>query len=181
MKKIVILLITILFTSGFAFSIDLFLEVKGKYFLPSEDAFQDIYGSGIKYGGEINIGVLKNLYIWFGGDYFSKNGELTFTGEETTIKITPIGGGLKYMFEMRGFKPYLGLGILYNQYSESNVIGDVNEGGMGFIGKLGVNLIVAKGLLMDFFIDYSYCKMTPADFTINIGGIAAGIGLGYKF
>ena len=40
---------------------------------------------------------------------------------------------------------------------------------------------VIKGLFFDIFGEYSYCKMTPADFTINIGGMTAGVGVGYEF
>jgi len=35
--------------------------------------------------------------------------------------------------------------------------------------------------LIDLYLSYSYCKIKPADFEINIGGIEAGIGIGYKF
>ncbi len=30
-------------------------------------------------------------------------------------------------------------------------------------------------------IIYSYCRMKPADYRINIGGLEAGIGIGYEF
>lgn len=48
----------------------------------------------------------KNLYIWIGGDYFSKKAKLTFTGEETTLKIIQIRGRLKYIFELGVFNVY---------------------------------------------------------------------------
>ena len=63
-----------------------------------EKAFRDIYGEGIMYGGEVNIRVWKALEVWFGASYFYKKGELTFTKEETKLKIVPIGAGIKYSF-----------------------------------------------------------------------------------
>jgi hypothetical protein len=40
---------------------------------------------------------------------------------------------------------------------------------------------VTGGLIIDLHISYSYCKMKPADYRINIGGFEAGIGIGYEF
>jgi hypothetical protein len=31
------------------------------------------------------------------------------------------------------------------------------------------------------YSNYSYCKMTPADFEIDVGGLEMGIGLVYEF
>lgn len=181
MKKLITFFIFFVFLTGISNAAKFTIEIKGSYFSPTEAAFQDIYGAGITYGGEVSIGLWKNLQFWLGGNYYSGDGELTYTGEETNLQIIPIGGGLKYEFSKGTLRFYGGIGINYYQYKESNVIGDVNEGGIGFVGKIGVNLNVTRNLFFDLFIDYSYCKMTPADITINIGGIAAGIGLGYVF
>ena len=69
----------------------------------------------------------------------------------------------------------------YYQYKETNPIGDVSEGGLDFVGKIGSYVTIFGGLLLDFYVDYSYCKINPADFEINVGGIAAGVGVGYRF
>jgi hypothetical protein len=69
----------------------------------------------------------------------------------------------------------------YYQYKETNPIGDVSEGGLGFVGKIGSYITIIEKLVLDFYVDYSYCKMKPADLEINVGGIVAGIGVGYRF
>ena len=79
------------------------------------------------------------------------------------------------------FRLYIGGGINYYQYKESNPIGDASENGLGYIGKLGGFLSVTQSLVFDVFVNYSYCKIQPADFEINIGGLEAGIGLGVEF
>ncbi|MCJ7651991.1 MAG: hypothetical protein MUP85_25610 [Candidatus Lokiarchaeota archaeon] len=181
MKKTFNIIASMFLFSGIVHATTFSIELKGSYFSPSEKAFQDIYGGGITYGGEVAIGLWKNLQFWLGGNYYSGNGGLTYTGEATSLKILPIGGGLKYELSSGILGFYGGVGVNYYQYKESSVIGNVNEGKIGFIGKLGLSLNVTKGLFIDLFVNYSYCEMTPADFTINIGGFDVGGGLGYKF
>jgi len=182
MKKTIIVLITAIFLSGLANASEFIFEIKGHYFNPSEKAFKDIYGGGLMYGGEATIAIWRNIELWFGGSYFSKKGELTFTKEETKIKIVPIGAGVKYLFPvLEIIDGYGGMGINYYSYKEENPIGEVSKDGIGILVKTGALVKVIKGLIIDVYINYSYCKMKPADFDINIGGIEAGMGIGYEF
>ena len=180
-KKIIVLIALVCFMSGLANAADVIIEFKGSYFSPSESFFKDIYGGGIMYGAEVSFSVWKQLDVWLGGSYFTKKGELTFTKEETKLDIMPIGGGLKYRLTTGVFNLYAGAGLNYYQYKESNPLGDVSKGGLGYIGKIGSYVNVAGGFLIDLYVNYSYCKLKPADFEINIGGIEAGVGIGYKF
>lgn len=180
MKKAFILLATLISLSGWAIAGDGVIELKGSYFTPSDKDFKDIYGSGLMYGTELTFGVWKNLDIWIGISYFSKSGQLTLTEEETSFKMTPISGGVKYRLSTGTVKFYGGLGLSYFTSKESNVIGDVTKNGLGYIVKVGSYVKVISRLVIDLYIDYSYCKIKPPDFGVNIGGIAAGIGLGYE-
>lgn len=181
MKKLIIIIVSVILLSGLANAADFIVELKIHYLHPSEEAFRDIYGGGMMYGGEISIGVWKGLDVWLGGSYFSKKGELTFTKEETKLEIYPLGGGLKYRLTTGVFNLYAGAGLNYYQYKESNPLGDVSKGGLGYIGKIGSYVKVTGGLLVDLYVNYSYCKIKPEDFEINIGGIEAGVGIGYSF
>lgn len=181
MKKLRILLIFIVFFTGASHASKFLIEIKGSYFSPTEKAFQDIYGGGMTFGGEVSIGIWKKLQFWLGGNYYSGAGELTYTGEKTSLQIIPIGGGLKYEFSTGTLRFYGGIGVNLYNYRETNILGEAKESSLGYIGKIGVYIQLTKGLLIDIYSEYTYCKMTPADFTINIGGITAGLGLGYKF
>ena len=181
MKRIIGILVIIIFLSGLSHAGEIMVELKGHYLHPSEEAFRDIYGGGMMCGGEISIALSRGFEVWLGGSYFSKNGELTFTKEETKLEIYPIGGGLKYRLTTGAFNLYVGAGLNYYQYKESNPLGDVSKGGLGYIGKIGSYVKVTGGLLVDLYVNYSYCKIKPADFEINIGGIEAGVGIGYEF
>ena len=181
MKRTLLIIAVIITLSGFATAGDFMVELKAHYFSPSEEAFQDIYGGGIAYGAEASLGVWEELEVWFGGSYFSRKGELTFTKEETTLEIIPLGAGAKYRIISGSFSFYIGLGLNYYQYKEKNPIGDVSEGVLGYIGKAGSYVKVTDRLLIDLYMNYSYCKIKPADFDINIGGIEAGVGIGFRF
>lgn len=181
MRKFIIIIVTLVSLSGLANAADFIVELKAHYLSPSEEAFKDIYGGGMMYGGEVSIGVWRGVEVWFGGSYFSKKGKLTFTKEETKLEIYPLGGGLKYRLTTGIMNFYAGAGLNYYQYKESNPLGHVSKGGLGYVGKVGSYVKVTGRLLMDLYVTYSYCKIKPADFKINIGGIEGGFGIGYIF
>lgn len=174
-----------------AFLVLSFLPLHGKainvgfgasYFYPLfESQFAEIYGGGLKYGGIIEVDIWKNIGLCAGGSYFSKKGELTFTKEET--KLTLIGFDVcpVYKFTSGKWQVYAAIGLRYFLFQESNVLGEVNKGGLGLMGKIGVFVNVLKGLTVEFFLDMASCSMEPADFKINIGGIDSGIRFGYQF
>ena len=85
MRKFIIIIFSVVLLSGAANASDVIVELRAHYLHPSEEAFRDIYGGGMMYGGEVSIGVWRGLDVWFGGSYFSKKGELTFTKEETKL------------------------------------------------------------------------------------------------
>jgi hypothetical protein len=180
MKKIALIGFVVLIASTSAFSF-IVLEAKGIYFSPSDRTFRDIYGAGWMAGGEIGIRIFKGLEVWGEGTYITKKGQLTLTREETTLSIQPVGGGLRYRFTSGKISGYAGAGVDYFQYKESNPIGDVSKKSIGYVGRVGVFFRIVPGLLLDLNLGYSYCKMNPADFEIDIGGIAAGAGLAIEF
>jgi hypothetical protein len=73
-KKLIIIIVSVVLLSGLANAADFIVELKAHYLHPSEEAFRDIYGGGMMYGGKISIGVWRGLDVWFGGSYFSKRG-----------------------------------------------------------------------------------------------------------
>jgi hypothetical protein len=182
MKKILGITAATIFLCGLANAADIMVELKGHYFMPSEEAFRDVYGGGINFGAEVSVEIGRRLAVWLGGSYFSRKGELTFTKEETELKIMAFGGGIKYIFPAgAGIDIYGAGGVNYCSYDEENVLGEVSKGGLGIVLKAGGLIKIINGIFLDAYINYSYCKMKPADIKINIGGFGAGIGLGYKF
>jgi hypothetical protein len=180
MKKWAVILLFLLLLSGSAIAADVTFKLKGSYFHPYDTAFKDIYGGGVMYGVEASTEISQHLEMWIDGGYFSKKGELSLTKEETKLRIIPVGGGLRYSLSLGSIHAYAGIGINYWIYNETNRIGDVNWGKLGGIINMGSFIKIRGNWIMDFFVSYSYCEMQPADFKINIGGIEAGIRLGYS-
>ncbi|NIM91926.1 MAG: hypothetical protein GTO17_13385 [Candidatus Aminicenantes bacterium] len=182
MKRIIRIIAATIFLCGLANAAGILVELKGHYFMPSEEAFRDVYGGGIEIGAEASVEIGRGLAVWLGGSYFSRKGELTFTKEETELRIMAFGGGIKYIFPAgAGIDIYGAAGVNYCSYDEENVLGEVSKGGVGVVMKAGGLVKIINGIFLDIYTSYSYCKMKPADFKINIGGFGAGVGLGYRF
>lgn len=184
MKKKILLLfagaVTCLFLTNIA-AYGTHVEIKMLSFQPTEDAFKNIYGGGLCYGGEVDINVYKGLTVWIGAEHFSKTGKTTFTNEETDIRITPFYGGLKYIFPGQRILPYLGAGVGYFQYKETNPIGTVKEGKIGFRAQAGLLLRMFGSWFVDFQLGYDMCKIKPQELEVEIGGLKAGLGLALSF
>lgn len=181
MRKTALHLLLLLLLSSPAQAKEVFFKLTGAYFLPAEQAFKDVYGSGLSWGGEAVIYVWKNVGLWLGGSYFGKKGRLTFTQEETNVRVLPLGAGIKLKTSSENPGLYSGLGLRYNSFKESNPIGDASKAGLGVVIMIGGVIRILKQVALDLSVEYSYCKMKPADFTINIGGLSVGLGLGYEF
>ena len=171
----------LLLVSGSGGAATVRLELKASYFRPTEQAFLDIYGGGPRYGGEVDIGLWKGFDVWLGGNYFSKEGELTFTKEKTELQIIPVGAGLKYRWTKGIIRFYTAAGLSSFQYKESNPIGDFSRSRMGLTAEMGSYVKIAGGLLIDVYLNYSVSYIETADFKVNIGGLGAGLGLAYEF
>ncbi len=174
------LMICLLGIGTLSYSISWSFKAKATSFRPSDEYFREIYGNGICYGGELDVGLTRNIFLWAGVDYKSKKGKMTLTQEETKIRILPISAGAGYQFHLGAVNPYLGAGIGYFDYKEESPLGAVKKGNMGFVGQGGVLLVVGP-LLIDFQAGYSYCKVKPAEVDADLGGLCLGVGLGFEF
>lgn len=181
MKKYLVFL-CILFISGSALASDYRMELKMSYFNPSKKVFKDIYGSGSMYGikAERNR-IYKKFGITVEAGYFEKRGKLTFTQEDTTVKIAFLGPGIIYQHTKGRFDLYGGAGFRYYYFEERNPIGHVSQGKWGYFISLGSYIHITKKFWADLSVSYSGCQVKPADLEVEIGGLEAGIGLAYEF
>ena len=157
------------------------LEAIGYYFQPTESAFKDLYGGGMSFGGEFSATIWKSIGMWVGTDVFSNNGECTFTKDKIELQIIPFHGGLKFQLPNPRIKPYAGIGIGYFKYKESTPFSKVDKGDIGYLGQIGCLFKVVGGLFFDIKGSYSYCSAKPQDIRANLGGLKAGLGLGFEF
>jgi len=182
MKKAIVFVVTVMILASASIAQRGTIEASFSYFFPVfEKAFQDIYGGGSSYGGDLTLNVWNNFGIWFGASSFSGTGELTFTQEETQLSLISLVLGGNYTFFTTPVNFYAGLGARFVLYKESNVLGEVNDSGFGVEAKVGLYKKFLAGLFVDLFVGISTCRMQPADFKINVGGFKSGIGIGYEF
>jgi len=151
------------------------------FFLASDSAFKGIYGNGPVFGGELRLGG-RRITGWLEGNYRARTGKFSFTGEETKVNVLAIEGGALYRILSGNIMPYVGAGIGYYKYTESNVpIGEAKQSKIGFCAVTGASVKVIKRLALDCRIKYSTCSMQPAQYKINIGGLTLGLGIGLGF
>lgn len=181
MKKLILsLFVTLLMSSMINAKIS-YLELRTNYFNPSNQDFKDVYGGGIQYGLELGIDIRERFTMWISGSYFKKKGELTFTKEETILKIIPIEVGIHLKLSKKMVVPYIGAGLSLTNFKETNPIGSASDTKLGYSGQVGLLVRIAIRFSIDLRINASSCKVNPADKKVNIGGTGFFIGLKYKF
>ncbi|MBN1271895.1 MAG: outer membrane beta-barrel protein [Candidatus Aminicenantes bacterium] len=181
MKKIISVLLFLLLAGGAAQAMDFMIGAKAHYMHPSDEMFREVYGGGFMFGGGLGVRIINLVEIWVDGSYFSKTGELTYTGEETKITLFPIGVEGRVFLPLSVVKLYGGAGLAYYNFKESNILGEVEKSALGVRFKAGVVIELPVKLSIDVFGGYSLCKMTPVAIEIDVGGIEAGLGLRYGF
>ena len=147
----------------------------------SEQLYKDIYdSSGVTYNVDLGFKFGKSLEAFLHTDYFSKTGELTYTKEETKLKIIPVELGARYLIKVGNgcsLFPYIGAGAGYYMYKEENVIGTVDEKKIGFFAEGGLRFY----LMSSFFIDAKVKNVFLKVDDLQLGGFAFMGAIGISF
>jgi hypothetical protein len=160
------------------------LGASASWFMPSSADFRDAYGGGFVPGFSLGYRVIGGLNIWAGGEFYSKTGELTYTGEEAKFMMTTLYAGLRLEATRSAVRPYLAGALGLTSYKEESVIGTVSGSDLGFLGQLGLLFRVSPNLFLDVFGRYVQCKAKPEQETAvesEIGGLQAGAGISLRF
>lgn len=171
---------TVIGLAGPARGASVSLALRAGFQAPMSAEFSDIYRGGIVYGGQLDVRLAKSLSVWAGADYFAKAGELTFTGEETRIRIIPLTAGLRVCLGSASLRPYLAAGVGSFSYKEESVLGTVSGSVFGLLGEAGLRIRVAKSLSLDVYGRYSSAKTKAEEPDIlagELGGFQGGLGL----
>jgi len=168
---IVIILLSAVLIPGKSLS----LEIGSAYNQFNSDV-KDIYsGSNISYGIDLAYNISGTIELFIHTDILSAKGELTYTKEDTTLNLTPLELGGRFVFG-RKFSPYFGIGVGSYNYKESNPIGNASGSGFGFFGEGGFFINFGK-MFFDTKIKYVALKIDNVDLS-NIKGL---IGIGIRF
>jgi len=156
------------------------IELRGGFFSPSDQAFREIYGGGPAFGADLVLGLTKKLDLWMGGSYFHKKGGLSYTAEETAVKIRSIGWGIRYRYDRGRLSFYAGGGLNYMQFDEENTIGDVATSAIGPEARGGMYFRIMGRLSAGAFLSLTTRRIYPAQYKVNIGGTGGGLCLAYR-
>ncbi|MCP5105813.1 MAG: porin family protein [bacterium] len=153
----------------------------------SEERFKDVYGSsGMAINVDFGVRVTNSLEAFLHTDYFSVDGELTYTKEETTLKIIPVELGIRYLLKVNKdckpkLFPYIGAGAGYYMYKEENFIGTIDEKKFGFFVEGGFRYYMGS-LFFDAKIKNIFLNVeNDLGESIQLGGLAFMGAVGISF
>ena len=178
-----LIMATVLLMTGTAWSSGFSLALKGGYFWPMDEVFKEVYTNGPVFGGEIAVRLVGGLDFWAGADFFSKKGSLTFSEEETKVRIIPLHTGVRYRFSTSAVSPYLAAAAGYFLFKEESVIGTEEGNRFGFLGQAGILAGLSRAVALDVYVRYWASKIPIEGFDeeADLSGIQAGLGLAIRF
>lgn len=157
------------------------IETIGNYFQPTEEVLKDVYGNGMMFGTELNVGIWNFIEFWLAEKYFNKRAIEEDTGEEREINLIPLEAGLKFRLNKGDINPYFGVGAVYYRYKEISFSGEIKDKKIGFVGLAGFFFKIKLGLIFDIYAHYSYCLVTSGSSKFNVGGLHLGVGFGFEY
>ena len=153
------------------------------YYSLTDPIFKDIYGSGgMMFGGSLSY-VLKKFELRAEYNYFHKTGKMTLTQEDVTLTLTPIILGMRFRILGQKVSPYIGAGVGTLPYKEKlpERLEHVSERATSLHFEGGGYVNLKHKLFMDLNIRYAWAPTQPFSEKIQLGGVRAGIGIGYSF
>jgi len=170
-----------------------FLELRASYFYSINSRFQDIYSGASLNSIETTILTQKKQSLWASLGFLYASGNSIGNDDKTQLYALPLNFGIKYFFFKSCAQPYLGIGIASIPFSRihnhSYYVSHHQYGwGIGGIVKSGLILYKNESRLFNFFLDYTYLKMSynhtnkiVITHKGNLNGISTGLGLGFFF
>lgn len=153
-------------------------------FTINDARFAKIYASsGNIEGLALTAALFFNLDFYLEAKVFSQAGQLTFTKEKTKFVLLPFSFGIRWGAPLGVLEPFVGAGLDYYVYYESNVIGTAVDYARGLHLMGGVRLNFGKDVPLSLSgrIKYTSLKATRGAFTVDLGGVEFSGGLAFVF
>ena len=169
--------------SNFSFSIGAGIRnVVGVEDKNGKNLYTEVYKKyNIAYSIDFGCRLSKSLRLFLHSDYFSADGKLTFTGEDTDLTIIPVELGIRFFMGKTKIFPYIGGGIGYYFYREENVIDTVEDKKFGFFCEGGLKFQSTKLLFIDLKFKYTFLKVDGFEGQVVLGGLGIIGGIGISF
>lgn len=146
-------------------------------FIPRDSVFQTIYGddADLTYGLEIDVSVWHGFSLRLRAGHYQRNGETSFTGEISRLRLYPLTLGLRYTFRLKRVQPFLEAGYHYLLVTETSAIGETSEQGGGYDLTAGAGFPLSSRFSLEVAVHYTDVSITAATQTIQMGGFSAGL------
>ena len=187
MKKVLVLSgIFLLMTGrvGSVFAGGFKVCLHASYYALTDSISKEIYGGGGGLlGGSLSYDFLKKFELRAEYNYFHKTGKMTLTQEDVTLTLTPIILGMRFRILGQKVSPYIGAGVGTLPYKEKlpERLEHVSERATSLHFEGGGYVNLKHRLFMDLNIRYAWAPTQPFNEKIQLGGVRAGIGIGYSF
>jgi hypothetical protein len=150
----------------------------------NEPRFEAVYPSGgLMTGFTLSSAVASNVNIYLDIKYYSRQGATTFTKEKSTFYMVPLDLGVRYIYPLGLFHPYLGAGLDFYFFYEDNPIGTVLDYTNGFhiTGGTYLRFLQNVPLMVNVRLKYTWAKAENGTVPIQLGGFEFGAGLAFAF
>jgi len=171
-KKTVFIILPLLFFSLNIFSTS--ISFGPGYYNFSGDVKEIYSGSNVFFTGELSFNI-KVFDVFLTTNLCSYKGKLSYTKEDTTLKLTQLESGIKFPFGKKT-SPYIGAGLEYTFYKESNKIGEASGSGVGYFAIAGLKINMKK-IFFDLRAKYTMLKINGVD----LSGLSAILLFGISF
>jgi len=149
-----------------------------------EPRFEAAYPSGGPIGGlTLSSALASNFNIYLDIQYYSRQGQLTFSREETKFYMVPIDLGVRYIFALGPLLPYVGGGLDFYLYYEDNAIGTVLNSTNGYHVTAGTYLRFGQDVpvMINLRAKYTWAKAEQDATQIQLGGLEYCLGLVFTY
>jgi hypothetical protein len=150
----------------------------------SDPVFSEVYASGGGIGGlAITAALFLNIDFYLEAKAFPRRGELTFTKEKTDFVLMPISIGFRWRAPLGLVEPFLGGGLDYDVYYETNAIGTALDyaGGSHILGGVSLRPGRNSPIALMLRLRYSMVKAEHAGIEVDLSGLEAGASLAFLF
>ena len=187
MRYIKILVLTFLLIVTLAFSAQAEMFRAGfnvDYYSVKDSLFQDIYGSGnLMFGASLSFNLVWKIELRAEANYLQSTGHMTASQEELKFTLMPFVIGARVKVLEKKLSPYVGFGVNICSYKEDypERFEGVSESVTGFHFEIGSYFNLPRNFYADINIRYIKLDAEPYDEVIELGGLRAGFGIGYRF
>ncbi len=171
-----------------------FFQLRGGCFHLSNSAAREIYGPVLAdIEAENALQNCTRFSTWINLNYTTKKGHTAQLSSPTRLHLGTLSLGPKAFFHLKSPRAqfYLGLGAsgayVHIQDTTNYLPPKTIRWSLGCVGKSGFLLQCTESLFFDLFCDYYYqptktrksSSLTQS--SIDLGGVRAGLGIGYRF